>query len=158
MRVFFLATIALLVLGGGAAGVYFYFGHPAEAAIGPGKAHQEAGPAHDRGHAADHSFVQLDPLLLPIIDETGVNQIVSISIVVEVSDDEKAKKVETLAPRLKDAYIQELYGVLNKHAALRGGVVQVGSIKERLRQISQSVMGDGIVEDVLLQVVQQRKI
>lgn len=158
MRIAFLLILALLVLGGGAAGAYFYFQSPAEAAIGTSDEHKQAKEARRGRDAASHKFVELDPLILPIIDEKGVNQIVSIVIVIEVGDDKKAASVQTLAPRLKDAFIQDMYGVLNKHAALRGGVVQVGMIKQRLREVSIRVMGEDMVEDVLLQVVQQRKI
>ena len=49
-----------------------------------------------------------------------------------------------------------MYGMLNKHAALQGGVIQVGMIKDRLTSISHRVMGEDMVNDVLLQVVQQR--
>ena len=49
--------------------------------------------------------------------------------------------------------------MLNRHAALKGGVIQVGIIKKRLNKISDRVMGDeDVVQDVLLQVVQQRPI
>ena len=61
-------------------------------------------------------------------------------------------------PRLKDAYIQELYGVLNRHVALQGGVIKVDMIKKHLHDISHKVMGDGVVNGVLLQVVQQRPV
>ncbi len=69
------------------------------------------------------------------------------------------KNVDTIRkqmPRLIDAYIQDMYGVLNKRAALKGGVVQVGMVKERLNAITKRVLGDDMVEDVLLQVVSQR--
>ena len=160
MRVALLAIVGLLVLGGGGAGVYFYFQHPAEASIGNTGDHKAAKEAHKGSaeDAMDHEFVQLDPLILPIIDERGVTQTVSLVIVIEVGDKNKAKDVEKMSPRLKDAFIQDMYGVLNKRQALRDGVVQVGMIKDRLRDISHRVLGDEIVEDVLLQVVQQRKI
>ncbi|MCP4932654.1 MAG: flagellar basal body-associated FliL family protein, partial [bacterium] len=53
---------------------------------------------------------------------------------------------------------QDMYGVLNRHAALKGGVIQVSVIKARLNKISQEIMGEDVVYDVLLQVVQQKPI
>lgn len=157
MKSVVLALIAILILGGGGAAGYFYFKQPAEAAIGED---QQAAPKeiHGKVNANHHEFVQLDPLILPIVDSNGVSQIVSIVVVIEVEGSKNQEKVIKLQPRLKDAYIQELYGVLNRHAALKGGVIQVSMIKERLSQISHRVMGDGVVHDVLLQVVQQRPI
>ncbi len=161
MRLAFLALIAVLILGGGAAGAYFYFQQPAEAAIGETDDHSAAKEAHGGkgGHAKPgNEFVELSPLILPIVDGNGVSQIISLVVVIEVDGGGKADKVRKLEPRLKDAFIQELYGVLNKHAALQGGVLQVGMIKQRLAKISNRVLGEDKVEDVLLQVVQQRPI
>lgn len=163
MKKALMAIVALLLLGGGAAGAYFYFGKQAEAAVTSGEEGHDAEKAETEkkeagGHGESHGavFVEMDPLILPVIDETGVSQNVSFVVVIEVSDEEKAKQVEALTPRLKDAFIQNMYGVLNKREALRGGVVQVGMVKERLNEVSQRVMGEGVVDGVLLQVVQQR--
>ncbi len=103
-------------------------------------------------------YVRLDPLLLPIIDEDGVQQVVSMVVAIEVDGVFNADKVKAMKPKLTDAYIQEMYGALNKHAAFKGGVIQVVMIKEKLNQITHKVMGDDISTEVLLQVVQQRPI
>lgn len=156
MKSALLALLAILILGGGAAGAYFYFEQPAEASIGETESHKAAKESpEDKSH---HKFVELDPLVLPIVDKNGVSQVVSIVVVIEVEDDKSAEMVTKLQPRLKDAYIQELYGVLNRHAALQGGVLQVGMVKDRLGAISERVLGEGVVEEVLLQVVHQRPI
>lgn len=163
MKKALLALAALLVLGGAAAGAYYYFQTPANAAVGETDEHQEAAEAKNHKEGGDHgggktAFVEIDPLILPIIDESGVSQVVSIIIVIEAPDGDAAKEVERLTPRLKDAYIQEMYGILNKQAALKGGVVQVGMLKELLSKISEKVLGHENVSDVLLQVVQQRPV
>ena len=77
---------------------------------------------------------------------------------IEVENEKKAEEVRKYEPRLKDAYIQELYGVLNKHVALQGGVIKVDMIKKHLQDISHKVMGDDVINGVLLQVVQQRPV
>jgi flagellar FliL protein len=168
MRMVIIAVVALLMLGGGGAGAYFYFSQPAEASAGD--AAGEVAANHEKnkdakkadkkgGHGAGAAeFVELDPLVLPIIDNRGVTQTVSLVIALEVESQEKADEVKKLTPRLKDAYIQDMYGILNKHAALKGGVVQVGAIKERLSKITADVLGEEMVDEVLLQVVQQRPI
>ncbi len=103
-------------------------------------------------------YVTLDPLILPIIDQDGVYQVLSLAVVIEVNGVNDADKIKAKAPRLKDAYIQDMYGILNENAALKGGVVQVNIIKKRLNRITNEVMGDDIETEVLLQVVQQRPI
>lgn len=160
MRILMIAAIALLVLGGGGAGAYFYFSKDAVASAGP-EAEKKAAE-HAKKQAQDEKgkseFVELDVLILPIVDDNGVSQTVSMVVALEVSGAGDADKVKGMEPKLKDAFIQDMYGVLNRHAALKGGVIQVGMIKQRLNKISNDVMGTGVVDDVLLQVVQQRPI
>jgi len=168
MRMIIIGVVALLLLGGGA-GAYFYFMQPAEASAGDGAesgdgGHGEEAKKEDHGGDDGHGggrgvqFVELDPLILPIIDNNGVNQVVSLVVALEVKDSWAAAKVEKMEPKLKDAYIQDMYGVLNEHAALKGGVIQVNKIKKRLNRITAEILGDDVVQDVLLQVVQQRPI
>lgn len=163
MKKLLLGLLALLLLGGGGAGAYFYFQKPAEAAVGETGEHQEAKETDkhaekDDGHGGKGGgdFVELAPLVLPIIDDSGVTQVVSIVVVIEAASSSAASDIKKFEPRLNDAYIQEMYGILNKHAALQGGVIHVGMIKERLSAISHRVLGEDMVNDVLLQVVQQR--
>lgn len=161
MRLLLFIVIALLVLGAGGAGAYFYFMQPAEASTGPnaGDDHKVKNEKHaKKGHAVEPTFVEMDPLILPIVDNSGVTQVVSLVIALEVEDKEIAKKIEALTPRLKDAYIQDMYGVLNKYAAMKGGVIQVSTIKERLNIVTDEVLGGVGEAKVLLQVVQQRPI
>ena len=149
-----------MILGGGAAGAYFYFAKPAEAAAGEAS---EAAKAHDKAKKDAASglppkFVQLDALILPIIDDSGVTQTVSLVVAIEVADDLEEAQVKLLAPRLKDAYIQDMYGMLNKTASTTGGVIEVGKLKTRLNKVTTGVLGEGAFNDVLLQVVNQRRL
>ena len=154
MRSLFFVLAALIALGGGGAGAYFYFMKPAEASATEKVDHKKAKKA-EKEH---FEFVELDPLILPIVDSTGVSQTVSLVITLEVPDANAKNKIIAITPRLKDAFIQDMYGVLNKHAALKGGVIQIGMLKSRLNEVSTKVAGEGTVNDVLLQVVQQRPI
>lgn len=165
MRMILIAVGALLVLGGGAAGAYFYFMKPAEAAVSA-DAHvdaeaqkaEEHGSKGGGGHGEGAEFVELDPLILPIVGDDGISQVVSLVVAIEVADAEKKVALEAVIPRLKDAYIQEMYGMFSKEAALKGGVLQVQALKEKLNSVSAKVLGKDGFEDVLLQVVQQRQI
>jgi len=166
MKLILMAVVALALLGGGGAGAYFYFsGSTAEAALTEEEILEKERRERDEALAAKKEnseafeFVELDPLILPIVDRNGVSQVVSLVVTLEVYDAASAKKAEKIMPKLKDAYIQDLYGAFNKHAALKGGVIQVSTLKKRLQKISHKVMGsDEYVNAVLLQVVQQRPI
>lgn len=161
MKKIIIGVLALALIGGGGFGAYTYFMKPAEAAVSDDAHvdHKEASSkkkSHDKN--AHYEFVELDPLILPVIDDSGVSQTISIVIAIEVASAADKAKVEGLAPRLKDAYIQNMYGMLNQHAGMKGGVLQVDKIKEKLNSISNKVLGEDLVQDVLLQVVQQRPV
>lgn len=163
MKMVVIAVLALVVLGGGAAGAYFYFAQPAIASAGPAdeaaKAAHEAKTATAEGEAAaTQKFVQLDALIFPVIGDTGVTQTVSLVISLEVPDDATAQEVQRLSPRLKDAYIQDMYGALNRKDSMEKGVLKVAPLKARLNKVSARVLGEGKVNDVLLQIISQRPI
>ncbi len=163
MRMIIIAVVVLLVLGGGGAGAYYYFFKSAEASAGSEvgdnhEEHKKAEKDHGKKKGGHFEFVELDPLILPIVDNNGVSQTVSMVIALEVEDSAAAASVNSMAPKLKDAYIQDMYGMLSSHAAMSGGVIQVNKIKQRLNKISDDVLGEDVVSDVLLQVVQQRPI
>ena len=160
MKLAIIGLIAVLMLGGGAAGAYFYFSKPAEAASGEVAEHEKAdekAAAHGQP-AAEVYFVDMEPLTLPVIEERGVNQGVSLVITLEVPNHETSERARLMSPRLKDAYIQDMYGMLSRHASMKDGVLEVAKIKARLNAVSARVLGDENVNDVLLQVVNQRRI
>ena len=66
--------------------------------------------------------------------------------------------VARLYPRITDAYIMGMYTILNRHAALKGGVIQMDMLKKRLSRITEDIVGKDIINNVLLQVVTQRPI
>lgn len=164
MKLAVIAVLAIVLLGGGAAGAYFYFDQPAVASGGP--MDEAAKAAHEAKTAAAaegaivplQEFVQMDALLLPVIGENGVTQTVSIVVSLEVPDAATAEEVKRLSPRLKDAFIQDLYGALNRKDSMDKGVLRVAPLKARLNRISTKVLGENKVNDVLLQVVHQRRI
>ncbi|HPQ50448.1 MAG: flagellar basal body-associated FliL family protein [Alphaproteobacteria bacterium] len=158
-----LILVALLLLGGIGGGAYMFFGKSAEASVSPGDLNDQAKKElNDKEKAEADSkvaFVKMDPLTLPVVNEKGVVQIINISITLEAADAEAAKEIEKFAPRLKDAYIQDMYGVLGRKGAVNAeGIVQVNKVKERLNKITTKVMGAEKVRDVLLQAVQQRPV
>jgi flagellar FliL protein len=155
MKKLFIAVIGLVLLGGGGFGAYTFFNKPAEAT--ETKEIESAAEDAKAGEAAPPTFVELKPLVLPLLDQNGVSQIISIVVSLEMDTPEKAAEVELMKPRLTDAYIQGMYGVLSSKSVMEGGVLQVGYIKNRLNTITSKVMGEDKVKDVLLQVVQQRR-
>jgi flagellar protein FliL len=156
MKRVLIALLAIAILGGGGAAWFYY--KPALASTGGEGGHAKAAKksGHGESDKEEPKYVQVDPLTLPIIDDHGVSSNVSIVIEIEVRNTSDIEPVRKQLPRLVDAYIQDMYGILNKRAALKDGVVQVGMVKQRLNAITKRVLGEDVVGDVLLQVVSQR--
>jgi len=165
MKFVIMLMMAALLVGAGGTGGYFFFQNQAEASY----AEEGAIGIEDRKaakyaklsaeEAAKHlRFVNLTPIILPIIDNSGVSQVVTLVISLEVIGDGDAEYATSMIPRLKDAYIQDMYGVLNRKASMEGGVIKVDELKERLNRVSTKILGENKVNSVLLQVVNQREI
>jgi len=116
-------------------------------------------------HAADDKaadtgptvlFIEMAPLILPVIDSYGTTKTVSLVVAVEVDSQEKADQVNKFTPRLTDAYLSDLYGAFS-YKAPEGGIIPIGYVKQRLNAASAKILGDEVVSDVLVQVLQSRR-
>ncbi len=115
-----------------------------------------ASSAKEEGPKPEFEYVELKPLILPIITERGLTQQVSLLVSVEIPYGKKSE-IEPYSPRLADAYISDLYGALGSgHAMMRGNIVDVQAVKERLTAVTNKVIGAEKFNTILLQVVQQR--
>ena len=159
-----LSTVAfiLVLLGASAGGSYLFFKQSAVASGGAVNEVAKAKKAKKVAHAKEESkqvkFVKLEPIVLPIIDAYGVQQVVTLVVAIEVQSDQAATNVRDLSPRLQDAFIQDMYGVLNRKASMEGGVLRVDRLKSRLTKASVKILGEENVNQVLLQVVQQNPV
>ena len=165
MKYISILLLAIILIGAGGTGGYFFFQKQAVASLGAENAQAVAAKLKRDKHAkatkaeaANLRFVEMKPIVLPIIDADGVSQVVTLIVSLEVSGDDNEKYVMALTPRLKDAFIQDMYGMLNRKASMDGGVVKVDHLKNRLNKVSAKVLGERKVNDVLLQVVNQRPI
>jgi len=165
MKFLVIIIMAALLVGAGGAGGYFFTQKQAVAS------YAEEGTISKKDREADKyakmsaeeaakylRFVKLTPIILPILDNSGVSQVVTLVVSLEVNGDENAEYAQSMIPRLKDAFIQDMYGVLNHKAASDGGLIKVNELKERLNRVSAEVLGQNKVNSVLLEVVNQRSI
>jgi flagellar FliL protein len=150
LRTFAMVAAALL---GGAFGACIRAPHAHWLGL---KAYAGGKEARQADDATKHRFLKFNTLSLPILDDAGLSQAVSFSVVIEVPDGRRSELVRANEPRLTDAYIHDMYGVWNKDAAYRDGVVHVDVIKDRLSRSSRRILGDENVNDVVLEVVDQR--
>lgn len=164
MKKIIMIVVALVLLGGGGFAAFTFFaGSSAEASLPDEKKSADAKKAEDAKKKSEQdaivAFVKMDPLTLPVVNKDGIVQIINISVTLEVENPEKAKEIEKFTPRLKDAFIQDMYGALSTKTGMsEKGVIDVEVVKSRLHKITTKVLGEeGGVRDVLLQAIQQRK-
>ena len=143
-------ALALMVLIGAGVGGWIMFGPKQEAAEG------EQAEVVKKKSSVPPQFVQLDPVILPVIGNKRVEQNVMLVIAVEVADDAAKDIVRAVQPRLRDAYIRALYGSIGRDQVIEGQIINVASLETKLREATESVLGKGVAEDVLIQAVSQR--
>lgn len=106
--------------------------------------------------APEFEYLEMVPLVVPVVTERGLTQQVSIAVSLELPYGKK-EEVSTYSPRLRDAYLRDLYGALGAgQVMMRGNTLDVETLKTRLTLITRRVLGSEAVREVLLQAVQQR--
>lgn len=152
MRIAFILLIGLFILAGAGAG-YFMFIDKSFAASSVDKnidKHAE--------EIQETLYVELDPLIFPIISHNGISQTVSILVKLEVGNEDAMSNVSLSKPRLTDAFISDMYGSLSRQASLHGGKVKATTLKRRLERVSKKLMGEGVIDQVVLQIVHNKKV
>ncbi len=138
-----LLGLMLLVAGGGGAVWWFFLREP------------EVAPVAEPVRPALPEYVELEPLILPLIQDGQVTHHVTLQVVIEVVAGEK-ERVLLVKRQLTDAYLSELYGLL----ALRFVRRQANALpllRRRLLAVSERLLGPGVVGDVLISEPSRRK-
>lgn len=145
-RLVILALIVALVAGGGVAAWWFLL--------------RDSGDAEMAEQAAETtseapSYIELTPVVLPLIQEGQVTLHITYRIVLEV---ELADEFQVyLAQRqLTDAYISELHGLLALRY-VREMDDPLPFMRRRLLAVSDRLLGPGVVDAVLLSQLGAKK-
>ena len=104
----------------------------------------------------DPIYVDLSPMVLPVIDGDHIQQVLQFTVTLQVADEKAAEHIRAVKPRLTDAYIQDLYGALDRRRVMDGKILDIERLKDELRRVSAGVLGDKGFEEVLIQRVSQR--
>jgi len=139
----------LLILLGGAAGWWFLLREPSA---------QDAAAAAEAeaGLIAKSRYVEVDPIVLPVIREGQVILHVNLALSVELSQALPVEDIDLQQLPLRDAMISELnalYGL--RYVQDRGFDMPI--VRERLARRAESVFGPGSVNAVLIHDLSQRK-
>ena len=136
------------------------------AAKGEGGEKKEAGEGGDKAKKSDDVsggrfsgdpvFVHIEPLVLPVITDEGVEQLVTIIIDVEVKDFDVADNMHSNMPRVMDALMRGLYGGLGQGSLRKGKLVDVNKVKAKATAALTELLGADGIRNVLVQGVGQR--
>ena len=149
MKKLLLILAPILLLAGSGFAVWFFMLNEDPAATEEAMVESE--------DVIDPIYVEFNPIQLPVLSDDAVEQVVTMVVALEVTDQEAADRVIALAPRLNDALMQDLYGALHARRIVgANGMVDVSRLKSRIVESSDGVLGEGVVLDALVQMVAQR--
>ncbi len=106
--------------------------------------------------AGDPVYVHLPPLILPILGNTGPEQLVTMQITVQVKDFDAGDHIHSNMPKVMDAIMRALYGGLTDGNLRNGRLVDVNKVKAKATAALQSVEGADNIKDVLIVNMSQR--
>jgi flagellar basal body-associated protein FliL len=90
------------------------------------------------------------------LSDSGVEQLVMLTLDIEVKDFDAAEQVRARMPRIRDALMRRLYGGLGSGNLRNGKLIDVSKIKAKATTAITDVVGKDTVRDVLVQGVSQR--
>ena len=147
-RLGLILAAAFYVFGGVSTGTFGLLGPRAASAA-------EESSAAASG-STDPIYVDLAPMVLPVIDGDRIQQVLQFTITLQVADQKSADHIRSIGPRLTDAYIQDLYGALDRHRVLDGKIVDVERLRDELTKVSTGILGENAFQVILIQRISQR--
>ena len=135
---------AILILAGGAVAAMKWL------AIGP---FEVAGSMEEKKEPKEEPIlINVDPLLVQVIREDQIAGNIQIQIKLETAGQENANFLKRRLTKVSDAFLQDLHGfvprLLRKKERLDAII-----LKDRLKVISERLLGKGYINDVLVQSV-----
>ena len=106
--------------------------------------------------AGDPIYVHVPPMVLPAINDKGVEQLITIIMDIQVKDFDSADDLHSNMPRVMDALMRGLYGGLGQGALRNGKLVDVAKVKSKAIAAVGEVIRPDKITDVLIQSVSQR--
>lgn len=102
-------------------------------------------------------LVKLEPIVLPTIRKGKPDRQVTIVILLELSPGQSRGSVVDRMPRLRDAYITELMGLLD-YDWPGGAILDVEFARKRLMMQSGRILGDKMVDQLLFDAIRERRV
>ena len=146
MKRLLIILVLLLLLAGGGGGAWWFMNQDAA----------QAGAEAPVAAAPKPNFVKIDPIVLPMIQQNQVTRFITVVITLEMPVSDATLQVELVKPRLMDALFTELHSLFGMRIVREQGP---GSplVRERLKLVSERILGPGMVTAVLVQGVSKQR-
>lgn len=155
-KVIIIVVVILLLAGGGAAAFFFLQQEETETATGEaGEAGEvPAGAQLEAKKTEDPNYLDMENLAIPIIRNRRIEKHVILKVSLEMMDEDTMEDAKPYMPRLKDAFIKDLYDYYSYQSP--GAKINTEAIKGRLKDAGDKVVGSGKIRKVLIQAAFQR--
>lgn len=158
-KIIIIVVVILLLAGGGAAAFFFLqqeeTGTVAGEAGEAGEAGQDqAGAQLEAKKTDDPNYLDMENLAIPIIRNRRIEKHVILKVSLEMVDEDTLDFARPYMPRLKDAFIKDLYDYYSYQSP--GPKINTEAIKGRLKEAGDKVVGRGKIQKVLIQAAFQR--
>ena len=135
-----LGVATLLLVAGGSGTAYYFVTGSKKEAIASSQEPPQAPKAP--------IYIQIEPLNVPVVRDDNRRYVYSVAINLQVNDEKSRDLVNSLMPRLRDAFLRQVNA--NPVPAQKGSdSVDLERLKIRLSEIADKVVGPKVVEDVL---------
>lgn len=153
-RIAVLFVLILLFAGAGGGAWWFLLREQpelsAEAQLAAAMAEEEV------GLIAATRFIEIKPLVMPIIREGRVILHLTLIMAVELVHPLEKEEVKQLVRPLRDAIFTELHSLFALRYVQERGY-DLPFVKERIYRVSERVIGKGLIKAVLIQRMNRRK-
>ncbi len=158
-KIIVIVVVILLLAGGGAAA--FFFLQQEETTMAAGDAGETSEAGEDASGAQleakktdDPNYLDMENLAIPIIRNRRIEKHVILKVSLEMMDEDSLEDAKPYMPRLKDAFIKDLYDYYSYQSP--GAKINTEAIKGRLKEAGDKVVGNGKIRKVLIQAAFQR--
>ncbi len=99
-------------------------------------------------------FLDMDPLVIPVFAGDEVAGTIQILVKLETMGGENETYLQSIMPRLNDAFLRDLYSFIPRSLKKQGNI-ELPIIKQRLKLVADKVAGEGRVDNVLIQSISE---
>ena len=153
-RIAVLFVLVLLFAGAGGGAWWFLLREQPEEQSAEAELAQAA--EEEGGLIMATRFIELQPLVMPIIREGRVILHLTLVMMVELDEPMQREELKQILPPLTDAIFTELHSLFSLRYVQERGY-DLPFVKERIYRVTERVLGEGVIKAVLIQSINKRK-